>query len=92
MVGMVERLRLKLASLAIKHPESAQPWLERLLGHAADADDRFLPLMYWYALMDLPPERVAALFAGCRVPLVRQNIARRCTGGVDQRESNFRAG
>lgn len=77
-------LRLKLASLAIKHPESAQPWLERLLGHAADADDRFLPLMYWYALMDLPPERAAALFAGCRVPLVRQNIARRCTGEIEK--------
>ena len=77
-------LRLKLASLAIKHPEFAVPLLERLLGHAEDAGDAFLPLMYWYALMDAPPERMAPLFGGCQLPLVRKFIARRCTEEIEK--------
>jgi len=76
-------LRLKLAGFAIKHPEFAEPLLGRLLGHAEDAGDLFLPLMYWYAMMDLPSERMALLFAGCRLPLVRKFIARRCTEDIE---------
>jgi putative heme-binding domain-containing protein len=77
-------LRLKLASFAIKHPEFSVPLLERLLGHASDAGDSFLPLMYWYALMDAPPAQMAPLLAGCRLPLVRKFIARRCTEDIER--------
>jgi putative membrane-bound dehydrogenase-like protein len=76
-------LRLKLASFAIKNQEFAVPLLERLLAHAEDATDAYLPLMYWYALMDLPPDRLAPLFAGCRIPLVRQFVARRCAEDIE---------
>ncbi|MFN0128913.1 MAG: PVC-type heme-binding CxxCH protein [Verrucomicrobiales bacterium] len=77
-------LRLKLASFAIKHPDLAIPLLERLLGHAQDAADPSLPLMYWYAMMDLPTERLAPLFAKCEIPLVRKFVARRCAEDIEK--------
>ena len=44
------------------------------------AGDRVLPLMIWYGIESLvpdDPERAAKLLAMCRLPLVRQYIARR---------------
>jgi putative membrane-bound dehydrogenase-like protein len=77
-------LRLKLASFAIKNPEFAVPLLERLLHHGDDAKDPFLPLMYWYALMDAPPAQMAPLFAECQLPLVRRFVARRCAEDIEK--------
>ena len=53
---------------------------EGLAGHAEDADDDNLPLMIWYGIEPLvpaDPNRAAQLLAKCRIPLVRQYIARR---------------
>lgn len=54
-----------------------------LLARAEDADDPRLPLLYWYGIMDLPPETLAGLFADCRIPLVRRHIARRCAEDIE---------
>jgi putative membrane-bound dehydrogenase-like protein len=51
-----------------------------LVSHAEDAKDHNLPLMYWYAIEPCIPTNVgrAAKLAGdCKVPLVREFIARR---------------
>lgn len=51
-----------------------------LVSHAEDADDRNLPLMYWYGIEPLVARdktKAARLAAASRIPLVRQYIARR---------------
>jgi putative membrane-bound dehydrogenase-like protein len=48
-----------------------------LLAHAEDAADHNLPLMYWFGLRDLAPAQLVPLVGTCRIPLVRQFIARR---------------
>jgi len=74
-------VRLHLAS-ALQRMTSEHRWLiaERLAGHAEDADDQNLPLMIWYGIEPLVPankKRAIALAAKCKIPLVRQYIARR---------------
>lgn len=76
-------LRRGLASFAIKNPAWALSLMPPLLAHAGDAGDANLPLMYWYAIMDLPSTRLAPLFASCRIPLVRKFIARRCAEDIE---------
>ena len=62
------------------------PVLKGLLGHAEDADDQNLPLMYWYAAEAVvAADKVAAvqLLAACKIPKVRQFITRRMATGRD---------
>jgi putative membrane-bound dehydrogenase-like protein len=73
-------VRLALAS-ALQRLPLAQRWAitEGLAGHAEDAADDNLPLMIWYGvepLVPADPDRAAKLLARCRIPLVRQYIAR----------------
>jgi hypothetical protein len=83
-LGRVDRsasVRLALAS-ALQRMALPQRWplAEALAGHAEDSADANLPLMIWYGVEPLvpsDPERAAALLAKARIPLVRQNIARR---------------
>jgi putative membrane-bound dehydrogenase-like protein len=77
-------VRLVLAS-ALQRLPLAQRWAiaEGLAAHAADAADDNLPLMIWYgveALVPGDPARAATLLAKCRIPLVREHIARRIVG------------
>ncbi|HVC95619.1 MAG TPA: c-type cytochrome, partial [Pirellulales bacterium] len=56
-----------------------------LLGHADDAADQNLPLMYWYGIEPLVaavPEQALRLTVAARIPLVRQFIARRMVDGA----------
>ncbi len=74
-------VRLALAS-ALQRLPLEQRWTiaERLAQHAEDAADDNLPLMLWYGIEPLvseDAERAAKLLAKCRIPLVRQYIARR---------------
>jgi putative membrane-bound dehydrogenase-like protein len=74
-------VRLALAS-ALQRLPVTQRWAiaEGLSAHAEDASDENLPLMIWYAIESLvpsDPDRAARLLAKCRIPLVRQSIARR---------------
>lgn len=55
-----------------------------LLSHAEDATDHNLPLMYWFGIRDLPPADLVKLYADCRIPLVRQFIARRVTEDIEK--------
>lgn len=74
-------VRLSLASALQRLPHE-QRWAiaEALAAHAEDATDENLPLMLWYGIEPMVPddaERSAKLLAKCRIPLVRQYIARR---------------
>ena len=74
-------VRLSLAS-TLQRLAPADRWklAENLAGHADDARDPSLPLMIWYGvepLVTLDPARALALAAEVRIPLIRQNIARR---------------
>jgi putative membrane-bound dehydrogenase-like protein len=80
------RVRLELASALQRLPLDRR-WeiARRLLAHADDADDACLPLMDWYAVEPLvaaDAERALALALDCRIPLVRQYLARRLASGV----------
>ena len=80
-------VRLYLAS-ALQRLSVKQrvPVLKGLLGHAEDADDQNLPLMYWYAAEAVvAADKVAAvqLLAACKIPKVRQFITRRMATGRD---------
>lgn len=55
-----------------------------LLSHAEDATDHNLPLMYWFGICDLPPVELVKLFKDCRIPLVRQFMARRLAGEMEK--------
>ena len=51
-----------------------------LLAHAEDAGDHNLPKMYWYAIegcVATDPVRAETLLKDCRIPKVREFIARR---------------
>jgi len=51
-----------------------------LAAHGEDASDQNIPLMLWYGIEPLVPsdrERAAELLVRCRIPLVREYIARR---------------
>jgi putative membrane-bound dehydrogenase-like protein len=74
-------VRLYLAS-ALQRLNPPERWLiaEGLVGHAEDAQDAYLPLMIWYGiepLVQTDRDRFAALIAKCKIPLVREYIARR---------------
>ncbi|HEV3007181.1 MAG TPA: PVC-type heme-binding CxxCH protein, partial [Pirellulales bacterium] len=74
-------VRLYLASAADRLPrEQRAPIVRRLVGHAEDASDHNLPLMYWYAaepLVEWKPAEAGAVLDATRVPLVRQYLVRR---------------
>lgn len=74
-------VRLALASALQWLPhEQRWPIAENLLAREEDAKDANLPLMLWYGIEPLvaaDPQRAVDLLAKCRIPLVRQHIARR---------------
>ena len=74
-------VRLYLAS-ALQRLKPDERWdiLTALLAHAEDAGDHNLPLMYWYAAeacVASDPAKAVALLKQCRIPVVREFIARR---------------
>src|SRR6185369_10696133 len=73
--------RINLASALQRIPiDDRWPIAEALLAHAEDADDPYLPLMYWYGFEPLVPRNVRKsieLIPRIQIPLVRQYIARR---------------
>jgi len=78
-------LRLARAStLPSLAPGARAQLAELLLTHAEDATDHNLPLLYWSGIRDLAPAQLVALAPACRIPLVRQFIARRVTEDIDQ--------
>jgi len=73
--------RLYLAS-ALQRIPVEQRWdtLTALVQHAEDANDHNLPLMYWYATepaVGQDPIKAVALLKQCKIPVVREFIARR---------------
>ena len=53
---------------------------QSLIGHADDGDDQNLPMMIWYGIeptIAAQPESGIRLLKACRIPKLRQNIARR---------------
>ena len=74
-------VRLYLASALQRIPiEQRWPTLERLAARSEDASDHNLPLMYWYAAepcVASDPVKAVALLKQCRIPLLREFIARR---------------
>lgn len=78
-------LRLTLASaLGTLSPEQRPVLAAALLSRAEDAADPYLPLMYWYGIMDLPPRELVKLFPLARIPVVREFIVRRCAEDLDK--------
>jgi putative membrane-bound dehydrogenase-like protein len=78
-------VRVHLAS-ALQRLPLEQRWeiAERLAAHAEDASDANLPLMVWYAIEPLvfaDPARAIKLLQTAKLPVVRENIARRLTEG-----------
>lgn len=80
-------VRLRLASGLQRLPfEQRWPIAEALIAHAEDAEDANLPLMIWYGIEPLvaaDQDRGAGLIGKCRIPLVRQLIARRIAGETE---------
>ncbi len=76
-------VRLYLASALQRLPLAQRgEILEGLLGHAEDAKDHNLPLMYWYAAEPLAGQDVASaakLLKATKIPQVREYITRRMT-------------
>jgi putative membrane-bound dehydrogenase-like protein len=84
-------VRLALAS-ALQRLPLAQRWAiaEGLGGHTEDVKDANLPLMLWYGIEPLVPndsDRAAKLLVKCRIPLVRQYVARRIAVMADSEEA-----
>jgi hypothetical protein len=79
------RLGIASALQRLKH-EDRFSIAEALLGHAEDSADQNLPFMIWYALepaIGTHPRRGTELLKRCRMPLVRQFIARRLTAAYE---------
>jgi putative membrane-bound dehydrogenase-like protein len=76
-------VRLYLASALQRLPLAQRgEILEGLLGHAEDAKDHNLPLMYWFAAEPLAGQDVATaakLLKATKIPKVREYITRRMT-------------
>lgn len=74
-------VRLYLASgLQMLPLERRWPIAEALATHAEDVADQNIPLMLWYGIEPLVPsdrDRAAEMLLKCRIPLVREYIARR---------------
>jgi len=80
-------VQLHLASALQKLP-LAERWslATALVSHTTYAKDPVLPLMVWYGINPAIPENRAEavkLIARCKIPKVRQFIARRLTGEED---------
>jgi len=77
-------VRLAIASMLQRIPiESRWMIAQGLVSHAQDADDPNLPLMIWYGIepaVAANKQRAVKLAAACKIPLVRQHIARRLAG------------
>jgi putative membrane-bound dehydrogenase-like protein len=78
LTGSVPRLDAKLGFAIVRE----------LVKHPEQTTDPYLPLMLWYAVESIAgsehPGNLSALLVHCRVPLVREYLARRLTGmGVD---------
>jgi putative membrane-bound dehydrogenase-like protein len=78
-------VRLYIASELQRLPPSER-WkiAANLLGHAEDADDQNLPLMYWYAiesLADVDPARALALALNGKIPQLHGYMIRRIGAG-----------
>jgi len=82
-------VRLYAAS-ALQRIRPEQRWdtLKSLVQHAEDATDHNLPFMYWYAAegsVATDPTRALQLLKDCKIPKVREFIARRLTSLSDAR-------
>lgn len=74
-------VRLHLAS-ALQRLPLEQRWdiVQALVADQKDADDQYLPFMYWYAIEPLvkaDTPRALGLMAGCKIAKIRELIARR---------------
>ncbi len=74
-------VRRYIASLVLRIP-AAHRWevLTSLVGHGEDVADPNLPYLYWYASegsVVTDPERAVDLLKACKIPKVREFIARR---------------
>jgi putative membrane-bound dehydrogenase-like protein len=77
-------LRLARAStLPSLAPDARAQLAALLLSHPEDATDHNLPLLYWSGIRDLAPAQLVALASPCRIPIVRQFIARRVAEDID---------
>jgi hypothetical protein len=78
-------IRLYLSSGLQRIPfEHRWDILTALVQHAEDAGDHNLPLMYWYAAepcVASDPAKAVALLKQCKIPVVREFIARRLATG-----------
>lgn len=74
-------VRLALASGLQRLPGTRRwPVAEALIAHEEDNADAYLPLMNWYgieSLVSVDRERFLGLIAHSKMPVVRENIARR---------------
>jgi hypothetical protein len=74
-------VRLYLASALQRLPLAERPEiLAGLIGHAEDANDHNLPLMYWFATEPVAASdsaKAVSLLAKSKIPLVREYITRR---------------
>jgi putative membrane-bound dehydrogenase-like protein len=78
-------VRLYLAS-AVQRMPAGQRWeiLKGLVGHAEDAQDHNLPLMYWYGLEPLvgvDKAKTLTIATTGKVPLLREFVTRRLASG-----------
>lgn len=76
------RVRLALASALQRLPIAQRdPIARALIRHQEDADDLYLPLMYWYGIEPIVaaagPSRAGHLLKEARIPLLREYVARR---------------
>jgi len=80
-------VRLGIASALQRFtPEDRFSIAEALLEHAEDSADPNLPLMIWFAVepaIETYPRRGTELLKRCRMPLVRQFIARRLAAAYE---------
>ena len=85
-------IRLTLASSLQRLALDARWTLaEALIAHAEDATDHNLPLVYYWGIEPLVPanpSRALALIGVCKIPLVRELIARRATDWAQQSEDD----
>ncbi|HTI72373.1 MAG TPA: PVC-type heme-binding CxxCH protein [Candidatus Limnocylindria bacterium] len=77
----------RFVSSALQRVPVAQRWsaLENLVAHGEDVGDHNLPKMYWYAAegcVASDPDRALNLLDRCKIPQVRQFIARRVAAGA----------
>src|SRR5437667_347483 len=74
-------VRRQIASVLQRIPvEHRWEALTQLVQHAEDSTDHNLPLMYWYAAepcVASDPAKAVALLEQCKIPLLREFIARR---------------